>query len=202
MDQPSPARPRARREKPMVRRQDLLAVTVACLARYGAKGTTGRAICREAGVSHSLLRHYFDNPDDLLLETYQQLCDAFVAELEQIPDAAPADPLDRLDAVFRLHFSDRWAGPDILGAWIAFWTLVRTREDFARVRDGFNARVQAVLVAILAAHRGPAPAAETAAIIGGVMDGLWLEFGLSRDADARNAGVALCNRAARRLLAD
>lgn len=27
---------------------------------------TGREICRQAGVSHGLLRHYFQKPDNLL----------------------------------------------------------------------------------------------------------------------------------------
>ncbi len=199
----SPGRPRARREKPMVRRQDLLAVTVACLARLGAKGTTGREICRQAGVSHSLLRHYFDNPDDLLLETYQHLCDQFVAGLERDVAAAGDDPWVALDRVFALHFSDEWAGPDILGAWIAFWTLVRARDDFAVVRDGFNARVQSVMRSIVARlpTQANAPAiADSVAILGGVMDGLWLDYGLARDPGARSRGIALCNQAARRLL--
>ena len=65
-------RRRVRRQAPTVRRQDLLAVTISCLARLGARGTTGREICRQAGVSHGLLRHYFKNPENLLLETYQE----------------------------------------------------------------------------------------------------------------------------------
>lgn len=200
-ERPAP-RQRARREKPMVRRQDLLAVTVSCLARLGPRGTTGREICRQAGVSHSLLRHYFDNPDELLLETYQHLCDSFVARLES-DVAAATDPFAALDRVFVLHFSDEWAGPDILGAWIGFWTLVRARDDFAAVRDGFNTRVLAIIASIVArlpARPGALPAADAVAIIGGVMDGLWLEHGLSRDPAAQSRGIALCNEAARRLL--
>lgn len=61
----TPARRRTRREPPAVRRQDLIDVTVTCLARFGPRGATGREICRQAGVSHSLLRHYFRNPDRL-----------------------------------------------------------------------------------------------------------------------------------------
>jgi AcrR family transcriptional regulator len=66
-------RPRVRRQPPAERRQELLAATVTCLARLGPRGATGREICREAGVSHGLLRHYFANPDNLLLETYRML---------------------------------------------------------------------------------------------------------------------------------
>ena len=70
MIEPKPARRRASRQAPDVRRHDLLAATINCLARLGPRGTTGREICRQAGVSHGLLRHYFADPENLLLETY------------------------------------------------------------------------------------------------------------------------------------
>ena len=35
-------KPRAKRQLPTVRRQDLLAITVSCLARLGPRGATGR----------------------------------------------------------------------------------------------------------------------------------------------------------------
>lgn len=196
-------RPRARRQSPVVRRQDLVAVTVRCLARYGARGTTGRAICREAGVSHGLLRHYFENPDNLLLETYQQLCDDFLSrfETELLPE--PADPWQALERYFVIAFSEEWASTEQLGAWTAFWGLVSSRGDFARVSDMFNADLRALLEQ--AASRLPPPSAmpmaDAIAILSAVMDGLWLEFCLSAERTPRERAVALCNATARRLFA-
>jgi TetR/AcrR family transcriptional repressor of bet genes len=195
-------RPRVRREDPEVRRQELLRATVTCLARLGPNGTTGREICRQAGVSHSLLRHYFGNPQTLLLEAYSQLCDGFIARLEA-DLAGEEDPWRAFDTLFRLHLSEEWAGSDVLGAWIAFWTLVRARGDFAEVRDAFSERLARLIGGIIARlperKGGPTPA-NAASIIGGVMDGIWLEYGLSSNPMSREHAIELCNETARRLL--
>jgi TetR/AcrR family transcriptional repressor of bet genes len=206
-----PARPpaklkplRARREDPDVRRQDLLAVTLSCLARFGPRGTTGREICRQAGVSHGLLRHYFDNPDNLLLETYQQLCDNFLDHFERElapPDADPWTPLDRF---FELLFSEEWASADVLGAWMAFWTLVRTNEDIRAVSETFNARLRdllAIVAARLPAKQRTMPLDDAVALLSAVMDGLWLDFCLSPKRTSRERAIELANTAARRFLA-
>src|SRR3954469_9750372 len=102
---PKPRR-RARRQSPDVRRQDLLAVTISCLARFGPRGTTGREICRQAGVSHGLLRHYFKNPENLLFETYEELCDHFLARFEAELLAPHTDPWVALDRFFAVLFSE------------------------------------------------------------------------------------------------
>lgn len=154
------ARPRRRRASPVVRRADLVAATVNCLARLGAKGATGREICRQAGVSHGLLRHYFRNPDNLLLETYEQLCEDMLTQLEAAAMPGEGAPGEALHRYFVAVFSDDWAGPDIIGAWMVFWQQARSRDDFATVSESFNLRQRALLqrlVANLPQHESKLP---------------------------------------------
>jgi TetR/AcrR family transcriptional regulator, transcriptional repressor of bet genes len=191
----------AKRQPPEERRQDLIRATVACLARLGPRGATGREICREAGVSHGLLRHYFDNPDNLLLETYERLCDQLLAHVER---EAPVEgePWEALHLFFVAVFSEEWASPDMIGAWMVFWQLVRTREDFAAVSARFNQRQRALLESLvqrLPGARDEAALDEGIAILSAVLDGLWIEFYLSEERTPRERAVALCDRAARRL---
>jgi AcrR family transcriptional regulator len=197
-----PAPPRRRRASPLVRRADLVAATVSCLARLGAKGTTGREICRQAGVSHGLLRHYFRNPDNLLLETYEQLCEDMLAQLEAAALPYAADPREALHRYFVAVFSDDWAGPDIIGAWMVFWQQARSRADFAVVSDSFNMRQRALLerlVAALPARADALPMADAIALLSAVLDGLWIEYYLSDQRTPRERCVALCDAAVRRL---
>jgi TetR/AcrR family transcriptional repressor of bet genes len=197
-----PAPPRRRRASPLVRRADLVAATVSCLAQLGAKGTTGREICRRAGVSHGLLRHYFRNPDNLLLETYEQLCEDMLAQMEAAAMPHAADPLDALHRYFLAVFSDDWAGPDIIGAWMVFWQQARSRADFAAVSDSFNLRQRALLerlVAALPARADALPMADAIALLSAVLDGLWIEYYLSDQRTPRERCVALCDAVARRL---
>ena len=200
----APPPPRRRRVSPLVRRADLVAATVSCLARLGAKGATGREICRQAGVSHGLLRHYFRNPDNLLLETYEQLCEDMLAQLEAAALPHAADPHDALHRYFVAVFSDDWAGPEIIGAWMVFWQQARSRADFAAVSDSFNQRQRALLqrlVAQLPQREGTLPLPDAIALLSAVLDGLWIEYYLSDQRTPRERCVALCDAAARALFA-
>lgn len=194
---------RVRRESPLVRRKDLLAATVSCLARLGPRGATGREICRQAGVSHGLLRHYFSNPDNLLLETYEQLCEDMLAHLEAVATPFEADPWDALHRYFVAVFSDEWASPDIIGAWMVFWQQARSREDFAAVSHTFNLRQRALLERLVIRLPASAalPMADAIALLSAVLDGLWIEYYLSDTRTPRARCIALCDQAARRLFA-
>ena len=200
MDDSKQPRRRASRQAPEVRRQDLLKVTISCLARLGPRGTTGREICRQAGVSHGLLRHYFTNPSNLLLETYQELCDNFITRFQQELEVPHPDPWEGLDSFFAVLFSEEWASSDILGAWMAFWTLVRSNEEFAQVSEGFNGRLRELLLTAVARLPAPSlPSADVAAILSAVMDGLWLDYCLSPDRLSRERALALCSLTLRQL---
>lgn len=201
---PPKAKPKTRRQTvrqaPDVRRQDLLDVTISCLARLGPRGTTGREICRQAGVSHGLLRHYFNNPENLLLETYQELCDGVIARLEEELAIPRDNPWETIDRFFAVLFSPEWSSPDILGAWIAFWTLVRSHEEFAQVSEDYNGRLRAMLVAAVSRlPRQSMPHDDLAALLSAIMDGLWLDFSLSPKRLSRERAIELGQVALRRL---
>ena len=199
---PGAAPARRRRASPLVRRADLLAATVSCLARLGARGTTGREICRQAGVSHGLLRHYFHNPDNLLLETYEQLCEDMLAQLEAAALPFGADPWEALHRYFVAVFSDDWASPEIIGAWMVFWQQARSRADFAAVSDSFNLRQRILLerlVSDLPLRSAALPVTDAIALLSAVLDGLWIEYYLSDTRTPHARCIALCDAAARRL---
>lgn len=189
------------RQLPEVRRQDLLLVTIDCLARLGPRGTTGREICRQAGVSHGLLRHYFNNPENLLLETYQELCDQVIACFKKEAAAPAEDPWETVDRFFAVQFSHQWANSDILGAWIAFWTLVRSNEDFARVSEDHNGKLRVMLgEAVKRLPPGPITPENLASMLSAMMDGLWLDFCLSPARLSRERAIELGRLALRQFV--
>ncbi len=194
-------RRRTTRQSPDVRRQDLVEVTIRCLARFGPRGATGREICRQAGVSHGLLRHYFNNPDNLLLETYQEVCDRVLHRFEEVLAKPDNDPWETIDQLFEVLFSDEWSNSDIWGAWIAFWTLVRSNDDFAQVSEAFNGRLLEILqTAVSRLPPGPVAPAEMAALLSAVMDGLWLDFCLSSTRVPRDRALQLGRLMVRQLV--
>jgi len=194
-----PATRRALRKAPADRRQDLMAAAIACLARLGPRGATGREVCRQAGVSHGLLRHYFDTPEELFVEAYSDLCERFLAEFEARLTDQALGPEAALDTFFAVQFSDAWANPDILGAWIAFWTLTRTDPGFAAVNATYNQRLRALIVRALGRLKPGLDLESAASILASVMDGLWLETCLRPDAAGRAEAVRLCQLTLRSL---
>lgn len=194
--------PRRQRQEAAVRRQDLLDVTLRCLAELGPRGTTGREVCRRAGVSHGLLRHYFDNPQNLLFETYEALCDRYIARFEAILAEAGADPWQALDRLFVELFSEEWSGPETLGAWQAFWTMGRTDPAFAAKSEAYNARLRELLAEVIARLHGSGTLSleDAVASVSAVMDGLWLDLCLSQSRTSRASALDLCRKAARQLL--
>jgi AcrR family transcriptional regulator len=193
---------RRQRREAADRRQDLLAVTLRCLAELGPKGTTGREVCRRAGVSHGLLRHYFANPQNLLFETYEALCDRYIEQFETILNQPGADPWETLDQLFVRLFSEEWSGPESLGAWQAFWTMTRSDPAFAAKSEEYNAALRELLAAALARlpRSGAMPIEDAAACVSAIMDGLWLDLCLSQDRTSRERALYLCREAVRRVL--
>ena len=185
-----------------MRRQDLLQVTLSCLSQLGPRGTTGREICRQAGVSHGLLRHYFANPQNLLLETYEDVCNQFIARFRGVLAQPHSDPWQALDAFFENLFSEEWASPELLGAWLAFCSLVRNNPEFAEKNAEFHAALHELLsdaMARLPAAQDSMPIKDAVPIMRAAAYGLWLDFCLSPEHFSREGAVTLCQQTLRRL---
>jgi len=66
--------PSRTRESPDVRRGMLIKATTRSIAKFGYAGTTIERICDEAGVSRGLINHHFGSKEELILQSYKQLC--------------------------------------------------------------------------------------------------------------------------------
>jgi AcrR family transcriptional regulator len=175
-----PRAPAFKREEPDARRLSLIAACARVLARDGVAGASVRAIALEAGVSPGLVGHYFPGIDALVAATYAQTGARVDAALAAAVEAAGSDPRARLEAYVTASFQPPIADPALLATWIAFWSLVRSRPDIARLHDeqygGFRHQLEALL-----ADCGVAAAAlrRSAIAITALVDGLWLELCLS-----------------------
>jgi transcriptional repressor BetI len=166
------------RSAPDARRQALIEATVRALAIHGAAGVSVRAIAREADVSPGLLTHYFAGVDDLIAAAYVHVGDLVDRALHDAMDAAGDDPRARLSAYVTASFQPPVSDDALLATWLAFWSLVKSSPEIARLhRDiyaGYRSGVEDLV-------RRCAPAADprmTAIAITALVDGLWLEHGL------------------------
>jgi AcrR family transcriptional regulator len=182
------------RESADARRADLIEATAACLAEHGLAGTNVRAICRKAGVSPGLLRHYFGGIDDLVAATYQTTSDRMDAIFADAVEAAGDDPRARLTAYLTASFRPPVTDPELLGAWTAFWALARSDARMAGIHAESYAGYRARLSELLALC-GAADAGRLAIILTAMVDGLWLELSLDPESFGAEAAAAMVERA-------
>lgn len=163
------------REAPDVRRQALVAAAETVLAREGVGGTSVRTICAEARVSPGLVRHYFEGVDELIAAAYEAVSQRIDSALDAALATAGRAPRERLLAYLTASFAPPVLDPQLLAAWIGFWSLVKTKPRIAAIHaasyEGFRARLETLLTEAGARDTRLAAIALTATV-----DGLWLEL--------------------------
>lgn len=167
------------REPADARRQALVDATAACLAEKGVAGTSVRTICARAGVSPGLLRHYFAGVGALVAETYREVTQRVSETFAAAVAIAGETPRARLIAYVTASFRPPVTDPSLLATWLAFWSLVKTDADIARIHGetyrAYRSDLEDLLRAsgMTSAEAGPVAIALTA-----LVDGLWLELSL------------------------
>jgi AcrR family transcriptional regulator len=174
--------PAFRRVEPDARRQSLVEACARVLARDGAGGATVRSIATEAGVSPSLVGHYFSAMESLIEATHRYVGRRVDAALQVAIVKAGPQPREQLEAFVTASFAPDMADRKLLADWVAFWSLVVVRPGIARQHDrqykAFRTQLERLLTAcgILEPHRRL-----TAIAIAALVEGLWLELCLSPD---------------------
>ncbi|MFM5931419.1 MAG: TetR/AcrR family transcriptional regulator [Novosphingobium sp.] len=190
-----------RRVEPDARRQSLIDACLTVLARDGAGKASVRVIAAEAGVSPGLVGHYFPAVDDLVAAAYAAVGARVDAALDAALAQAGDQPLARVKALVSASFEAPLADPELLATWIAFWSLVRSREDIGQQHRqqyaAFRGRLEQELAACgVPAARCPALAITLTALV----DGLWLELCLSPDVLTGTEAAAMACDATERLV--
>ena len=186
------ARARTRRNAD-ARRRALVAAAVRVIAAHGVGAATVARISAEAGVSRGLISHYFAGKDDLLRATYRQLTDELAAETARIARARGETAQAKLRAAVEAAFQPPVFAADKIAVWLAFWAEARYRPSLGALNRelyrGYRATI-ARLMAEAARERGAMLDAHRAAVaLTALIDGLWLEWTLDREAFSRTEAL-------------
>jgi TetR/AcrR family transcriptional repressor of bet genes len=191
-----PARERHNRESPDVRRKSLIQATMRSIAKYGYAGTTIGRICAEAQVSRGLINHHFETKEELIRQSYKELCDEWVFQTRDMLLDAHRDPEDKMRAMIRVSFGPALFKQEYLGIWVGFWSAIGksptlkklNRELYRQDREAYRK-----LFDEIAAKRGKAIDSRRASIsLVALMDGLWLEWCLDPKGFTAEEAVAAC----------
>ena len=178
------------------RRDALINATIRCLARLGPRATSVREICAEAGVSPGLLRHYFEGKDDLVAQSYTQLTSTLNERVEKFLLDRSRPPEQRLEQLFIHILTEEWVSDEILGVWVAFWSLQRSDQRLSELHGHYNREFRNLIGQVLqelADERSIRANIRLQAIsLSSLLDGLWLELCLDPEEFSAVEGISIC----------
>jgi AcrR family transcriptional regulator len=192
------AEPKFRREPPEARREELVAATLECLAKYGHEGVSVRKISAVAGVSMGLINHHFPGIDGLVAAAYDSLATRLLQASREHALTSDGDPAGRLHAYFVASFAPEALKPELFRIWLVFWSLVPHSPAMRAVHDRTYGETREVLEGLLSLLKrvpGVPPFRVPLAALGlnALMDGLWVELSLSRSNFLAEEAISLCD---------
>ena len=177
-----------RHESEDVRRQDLVAATLDCIADYGLKGATVRQIAERAGVTPGLIRHYFVSKDKMFEAAYRKILDRMFTTSMEIAARHGGDPIARFRSFVLANFRGEIIAPSTIALWATFVSQIGVDPTLARMhRESYLAfleTIERLLQDVLeAAGKAPdkAEIRRLAIAANALLDGLWLEGGVAGD---------------------
>ena len=171
-----------------VRRQDLIAATLDCIAEYGIQGATVRQIAERAGVTPGLIRHYFVSKDLMFQAAYREVVYTMFESASKAADEKIGDPVARLRIFVLANFQEPIIDQRMLSLWATFIAQTGVDPALAAIhREGYlsyrDTLEQLLAEALQAAGRDSSSSdrRSLAIAINGLIDGLWLEGCMAGD---------------------
>lgn len=185
-----------------VRRQDLIAATLDCIAEYGIQGATVRQIADRAGVTPGLIRHYFVSKELMFQAAYREVVFTMFESASKAADEKIHDAAARLKIFVLANFQEPVIDQRMLSLWATFISQTGVDPALAAIhREGYlsyrDTLEQLLGDAMKSADRAVIDGEQRslAIAINGLIDGLWLEGCMAGEmfADGELGRIALAS---------
>ncbi|MDW6091080.1 TetR family transcriptional regulator C-terminal domain-containing protein [Vibrio rhizosphaerae] len=131
------------------RKSSLIKSTLSCLKSDGYAGLSVRKITREANVSQGMINHHFGSIDALVIHAYDTISNEFFEQTNALIDSHKGSASEKLTIFFRSYISEDNLDPDLMKAWLVFWSLIRNSSDMANTYEYVNDKVETLLNGLL-----------------------------------------------------
>ncbi|HSH48968.1 MAG TPA: transcriptional regulator BetI [Halomonas sp.] len=163
-----------------LRRQQLIAATMAAIDEVGLADATVIRIARHAGVSAGIISHYFGGKDGLLEATMRQiLSDLGAAVARRRAALNHPSPRARLEAIIDGNFDRSQVVGPVTKTWLAFWASSMHRPRLQRLQRVNDRRLHSNLCHEFRQLMPREAARDAARSLAATIDGLWLRGALS-----------------------
>jgi TetR/AcrR family transcriptional regulator, transcriptional repressor of bet genes len=160
-----------------VRRKALVEAALRTIGSQGSLDVTMSEIAREAGVSAALAHHYFGSKQQLLIATIRALLSQLRADAV-LALARAATPRERVSAVIRVSFDADQFAPEVVAAWLAFYSEAQRFEEVRRLLVLYARRLQSNLLSGLTPLCDRTDAQRIAEGAAALIDGLYIRRSL------------------------
>ena len=187
-----------RRAQSEHRKRQIIEATLDCIDRSGLSQLTLDKIAAQAGITKGNLVFHFTNRDNLLGQSLQFLNNEYLSCWREKLAQASDQPAEQLRALIDARFSPQVCNRKKISIWYAFWGEIRARPDYQKIRgDSDLAYSDALLQCChaLCDNDSSSLDAETSAMaIEGMIDGLWQDMLISKQAKKRADAAAAVHR--------
>ena len=173
-----------------IRRRQLIDATIASMHEDGFANTTVQRISRRAGLSAGIIAHYFRDKAGLMEATMLTLVEALRGEAVTRLTRAHG-PQARVHAIIDANFAPTQCVPEVVSAWLAFWSMVRQSPGLLRIQRIYQRRLRSNLMYAFKLFLPRTEAERLTEGLAALIDGLWLNAAL--------AGGTMDAEAARRI---
>ncbi|MFN4140468.1 transcriptional regulator BetI [Aestuariivirga sp.] len=175
------------------RRNELIDAAIASIAAHGLPDTTLMTIAEQAGVSPSLVNHYFDGKEELLEATLRRLTKELAFEIRRLTPANPT-PAQRLEAIIDGCLQPEQLRPGAMFAWRAFWAQLPTHPQLASLQRTINRRFRSNIKVSLRSMVPPDEVDEVYLGLYALIDGFWMRQFIDPDSFSMDDARRICRR--------
>lgn len=123
-----------------IRRRQIIAATKACIHREGINRASVSLIAREAGIAPGLIRHYFTDKDELLLETFRSIYGELSTDGRRRMGLARSSE-ERILALLEAQISPETLTPEAVTTWLAIYSTMREFPLLRRIEHAYDRRL-------------------------------------------------------------
>lgn len=173
-----------------IRRAALVQATIAEIGEAGSLDVTVGQIARRAGMSTALAHHYFGGKDQIFLAAMRHILRDFRAEVVAGLRAARTQR-GRAEALIAASFAPSCFAPATVSAWMTLYAQAATHPQTHRLLVLYQRRLRSNLThALRPLSRAPR---RDAAMLGALIDGLYLRAALTADGSVDTAKATALN---------
>ncbi len=171
--------------EPDERKALLINSAIQCLITEGYAGLSVRKITKHAEVSQGLVNHHFGSVYNLIAESYRYISEKYLTLIkEKIKNSPQESASAKMALFFDEYISAEVLDPDLLKAWLVFWSLTRDSQEMYQTYSEVNQQTLGLLKELLGdicdeENLSTENIAFAADSLMALIDGIWLRECLS-----------------------